>query len=184
MSVHDVRRLARRGGQALAWVLLISTAAVVSIAVLVPRLGGATPYVVLTGSMRPEFPPGTLVVVRPVPVGQVRVGDVVTYQLESGKPEVVTHRVVAQGVDGRGRRSFQTKGDANRTADQKWVRPVQIRGVQWYHVPYLGYVTSLLTGDQRELLLKGVIAGLLGYALWMWGSAVHDRIRDRRRLPA
>ncbi len=59
-----------------------------------PRLGGATPYTVLTSSMEPEYPPGTLVVVRPVPIEEIGIGDVITYQLESGEPTVVTHRVV------------------------------------------------------------------------------------------
>jgi signal peptidase len=68
------------------------------VGVVAPLVLGATPYTVLTGSMRPTYPPGTMVVVRPVDVERVAPGDVVTYQLASGRPEVVTHRVVAVGV--------------------------------------------------------------------------------------
>ena len=67
-------------------------------AVVVPRLAGATPFTVLTSSMRPHYPPGTLVVVRPVDTDLLRVGDVVTYQLHSGERDVVTHRIVAVGA--------------------------------------------------------------------------------------
>ena len=46
----------------------------------------------LTSSMEPGLPPGTLVIVKPIDPVDVRIGTVITYQLESGKPTVVTHR--------------------------------------------------------------------------------------------
>ena len=66
----------------------------------------------------------------------------------TGEPTVVTHRVVAMNSF-QGKPIFQTQGDANNAPDEKWVRQVQIRGVAWYAVPYLGYVTSAITGEQR-----------------------------------
>ena len=54
------------------------------VALVVPRLAGATPYVVLTGSMQPKMPPGTLVVARPVDPMSIAPGDVVTYQIQLG----------------------------------------------------------------------------------------------------
>lgn len=165
--------------QSLAWLLILAVSAVLAVAVLLPRLGGATPYVIETGSMQPGLPPGTLVVVRPVDPGRLAPGSVITYQLRSGKPEVVTHRVVAQGFDTTGGLRFRTQGDANNTADAAWVRPAQIKGEQWYAVPLLGHLTTLLTGAQRELLLTLVVAFLLGYAAVMFTGELRDR-RDRR----
>ncbi len=52
-------------------------------------------------------------VVRPVDPESIQTGDAITYQLESGKPAVVTHRVVSQGFDGNGEVVLRTKGDAN-----------------------------------------------------------------------
>jgi len=89
--------MARHVVRAVSWVVLLGATALVTLAVLVPRVAGATPYTVLTGSMSPAYPPGTLVVVRPVDLADVRVGDVVTYQLRSGEPAVATHRVVGVG---------------------------------------------------------------------------------------
>ncbi|WP_235737294.1 S26 family signal peptidase [Nocardioides alcanivorans] len=91
-------------GRILAWSWVVATTAVLVVAVVVPRLAGATPYTVVTGSMRPGLPPGTLAVVRPTPVEEIGIGDVITYQLESGKETVVTHRVVAVGLDATGTR--------------------------------------------------------------------------------
>ena len=88
----------------LTWLFTVSVAALVLAAVVVPRLAGATPYTVLTGSMTPAYPPGSLVVVRPVEPNEVRIGDVVTYQLRSGEPAVATHRVVGVGWSADGER--------------------------------------------------------------------------------
>lgn len=180
--MRPVRSVLARCGNALAWLLVLGISAVITVAVLVPRVAGATPYTILTGSMRPSMPPGTLVVVKPVSPALVRVGDVVTYQLHSGEPDVVTHRVVSIGMDGEGRRIFRTQGDSNDVADPSWVRPVQLKGVRWYDVPYLGRFTNLLDGAQRQLVLTVVVATLLLYTAYMFGSDLRDR--RRRRTPA
>lgn len=166
-------------GRVVAWVVILGIGAVIMTAVLIPRVAGATPYVVLTGSMRPAMPPGTMVVVRPVPAERLGIGDVITYQLKSGEPTVVTHRIVAMG-DVHGKPIFRTRGDANDDPDPAWVRPVQLRGEKWYAVPYLGYVTSAITAEQRHVALIGIVTLLFGYAAFMVGSAARDRLRADR----
>jgi signal peptidase len=182
-SEPRVRRRARGAvgwaGQVLAWVIILAVTAVVAVAVLVPRLGGATPYTIMTGSMRPGMPPGTLVVVKPVRVAAVGVGTVITYQLRSGEPEVVTHRVVTVGQDAHGKPMFRTQGDANPSPDRAWVLPVQVKGERWYAVPYLGYVNTWITGGVRRAATMAVVAVLSGYALVMFGGAARDRLRGR-----
>ena len=173
------RRNASWVGQVLAWCVILGAVAVLVVAVLVPRLAGATPYNVLTGSMRPTYPPGTLVVVRSVAPADVAIGDVVTYQLTAGEAEVVTHRVVAIGNDGQGERSFQTQGDTNEAPDEEWVRPVQLKGELWYAVPYLGHVNDLVNGRQRQMAVYVVASLLLCYAAFMFTGSVRDRGRSR-----
>jgi len=177
--MERLRNITAWCGHLLAWLVILGVAAVVTISVLVPRVAGATPYTILTGSMRPEMPPGTMVVVRRTPADEVRVGDVVTYQLASGEPEVVTHRVVAVGIDGAGDRIFRTQGDANDVADAAWVRPVQLKGLRWYAVPHLGRPTNVLGGAERQMVLALTVGSLLLYAAAMFGSD----LRDRRRRP-
>lgn len=168
-----------RIGQVLAWMIVIATAAALSVAVVVPRVVGATPYTVMTGSMTPHLPPGTLVVVKPVAFDAIGIGDVITYQLDSGEPAVVTHRVIAIGINGHGDRVLTTKGDANPTADAKTVREVQVRGKAWYAVPQLGRVNNLLTGHQRQIAVYLTAAFLIAYAGLMWSSAARDRTRRK-----
>ncbi len=166
-------------GQVLAWLVILGVVSLLAVAVVVPRLAGATPYAILTGSMRPAYPPGTLVVVKPIDADHIRIGDVVTYQLESGKPAVATHRVtdIIRTLDGETR--FTTKGDANESADAEPVRPVQVRGELWYAVPYLGYASTVVSGHQRQLAVYLVAAGLIGYAACMFVAATRER-RVRR----
>lgn len=160
-----------------AWAVCIGAVAVLTAAVLVPRLGGATPYTVLTGSMRPSLPPGTLAVVKPVPLEEIGIGSVVTYQLRSGEPAVVTHRVIEVGSDLTGARRWRTQGDANDVADAAWVRPEQIRGEVWYAVPRMGYVASAFDPADRELAAR-----LIGVALLVYAGVMFTRsIRRTRR---
>jgi len=171
-------RSACRGVARLA--LVVASAALVA-GVVVPTFAGATPYTVLTGSMTPALKPGTLIVVRPVDAEQVSVGDVVTYQIRSGEPEVVTHRVVAVAVNGNGQRVFRTRGDANSVADERWVRPVQLRGKVWYSVPFVGRASTLMPGDVRRVLILSVVVLLLAYASLMFGGAARDALRGGAR---
>jgi signal peptidase len=165
-------------GQLLAWMVILAVTTMLVVTVGIPRIAGATPYTVLTGSMSPGMPPGTLVVVRPA--DQIGIGEVVTYQLESGKPAVVTHRVVSVAPGADGKTMFQTQGDANDVPDESWVSEDQIRGVRWYSVPFLGHVNNLLTGKERQMAVYAVAALLLGYA----GAMLAGSLRDRRRRPA
>ena len=160
----------------LALVLLLAV-----LVIVLPLMVGGSPLTVLTSSMDPKYPAGTLVVVKPTPASEIRIGDVITYQLYSGRPEVVTHRVVERISASDGTVSFVTKGDANATPDVNPVRDVQIRGTVWYAIPYLGWVNNWLTGERRAVVVPIVAAVLFAYAGWMVWTGVRDRARKRRR---
>ncbi len=176
MSIAELH-LRRRVGGAVAWLVIGVVGVVLVLAVLLPRAVGGTPYVILTGSMRPSLPPGTLVVTRPVDLVSLRVGAVVTYQLTSGQAAVVTHRIVGQGINALGEQVFRTQGDANRTADPGWIRPVQLRGEQWYAVPYLGHLTNRFGPGTREVVQLVAAGALIAYAAAMFTAGLRDRVR-------
>ena len=154
------------------------------LAVVVPAVTGSTPMTILTGSMTPTYPPGTLVIVTPIDPAQITIGTPITYQLESGKDVVVTHRVVSITSSSDGTRSFVTQGDANGAPDEKPVLPVQVRGAVWYAIPWLGYVNTLVNGPAGTWLVPLVAAALLTYACWLLVSALVTGIRRRRARPA
>jgi signal peptidase len=159
----------------LALVLLLA-----ALVVVVPAATSSTPYTILTSSMEPGLPPGTLVIVKPIDPVDVNIGTVITYQLDSGEAAVVTHRVIEiQGPNLPGADpSFITKGDANSAPDAKPVMTVQLRGAVWYSVPLIGWVNNLVNGDLRAVVIP-IVAGLLFlYAGW---AIVSSRIDARRR---
>ncbi|MFV0375102.1 signal peptidase I [Microbacterium sp.] len=180
-----MRTVASFVGRTAAWIVILAAVTVIVVAVLIPRIAGATPYTILTGSMQPAYPPGTLVVVRPVDdTDDLSVGDVVTVQLESGEETVVTHRIVEIQHRADSQTQFITKGDANDVPDAEPRMPVQVRGEVWYSIPYLGYISTALTGSQRSWLVTAIAVGLIGYAAWMFTGAWRERRRRAGAKPA
>ncbi|ATD71616.1 MULTISPECIES: signal peptidase I [Gordonia] len=159
--------------QVLSWLLLIGAVAIMCLTILIPKIAGAQPYTVLTGSMEPDYPPGTLIVVKPRPADEIGVGDVITYQIRSGSPEVITHRVIEVTRDDDGEPRFITQGDANGGADEDPVRPVQVRGTLWYSAPYFGWVNNWFIGQRRTVLIFVLAGTLFVYGAWQF-------IADRR----
>lgn len=151
---------------------------VAAVVIVIPRAAGATPVTVLTSSMEPSLPPGTLVVVKPKAVHDIRVGDVITYQIRSGDPAVISHRVIAITTSTTSGMTFTTKGDNNAEADPPVV-PAQVRGVVWYSVPLIGYVNSALDQSQRSWVLPAVGVLLILYAAWMFLRGTASSVRRR-----
>ena len=164
----------------LSWTLMLAMLALLVITILIPAVAGAERFTVLTGSMDPTYPPGTLIVVDPVEQDELGVGAAITYQLRPGEPEVVTHRIISAAQSARGIRTYITQGDANDIPDEKPVVYEQIRGRVWYSIPYLGYVNNWLTGQQRAWTIGLVSTALFGYAALLLISGARESANRRR----
>ncbi len=161
--------------QIVTWVLLIAAVAVLLATIVVPKIAGAQPYTVLTSSMKDTYPPGTLIVVKKIDPAALRIGDVVTYQIRSGEPDVITHRVVGFTFDQRGNRLLTTQGDSVPTPDERPVQAGQVRGKLWYSIPYLGYVNNWLTGSTRMVVVYAIAGILIAYAVAQFVGSARDR---------
>ncbi|WIE64111.1 signal peptidase I [Curtobacterium sp. MCLR17_036] len=172
-AVGDVRRgswrpVARAVAGGLGVGLLLLLAGLAAVLVVVPKATGSVPLTVLTESMEPTLPAGTLLVVRPTPPDDIAAGDVVTYQAVSGEQVLVSHRVVAVARSSDGASTFTTKGDANAEADAP-VSSAQVRGVVWYSVPAVGYVNQAVNGA------RGWLVPTVAVALIAWGAVLVTR---------
>jgi signal peptidase len=191
-SLATVSRRVRRGaaararaGESLLHYLAVSLSAALLVLILaiaaavigVPALVGGTAMTVLTQSMEPNLPPGTLVVIRPTPVDEIKVGDVITYQIHSGEAAVVSHRVISKTY-AEGEVSFLTQGDNNDAPDPDPVQPLQIRGTLWYSLPLLGWVNNILNGSNRPIVIGAAAGVLFLYAAGMVFAAGRDRRRS------
>lgn len=112
---------------------------------------GVKPLVVLSGSMEPTLPVGSVVFARTVEAAAVAPGDIVT--TDRGRNlGLVTHRVVSLTSVGEGYYDMVMRGDANTSDDP---RPYRVREVGQYvaHVPAVGMVAMALRTTQGIALV-------------------------------
>jgi signal peptidase len=167
------RSAGRWAGRLLALVVLGLLAAAITVVVLIPRATHGQAMTVLTGSMTPGIPVGSIVVVRPVDPGTLEVGDIATYQKDKGGDTFVTHRVVDIDTSTRPT-TYIFKGDANRGPDVEPIVPDRIIGEVWFHVPHLGTIRDGLAGSGGVTLVGILLLG--GYA----ASQIRTGMRQRR----
>lgn len=160
--------------------VLVGLIVLLAIALAGVRVLGLTPYAVLSGSMEPSYPVGSLIYVKKMQPADVRVGDVITFVVND-ELLVATHRVVevekrttrcqavldengAAVTDAAGNPIFEeipldepayyytTKGDANNAADGAQVYDKNLLGKPVFAIPYLGYLSSWIqTGRGRTI---------------------------------
>ena len=160
---------------------LVAVAGLVGLGVL-PHLGLYRTLTVLSGSMQPTFSPGDIVVVRPEPIQQLRVGQVISYAVPVGAHQVETHRVVAI-LRGQGTTSpvIQTKGDNNTVVDP-WT--AQLNGSTVWRleavVPKAGYAINLMRDRTFHLFSVILIPGLLAitFLARLWGIGRRRKAHD------
>jgi signal peptidase I len=148
---------------------------------VLPNLGWYRTETVLSGSMKPYFSPGDIVVVTPEPTSQVRVGQVISYHVPVGDHHVQSHRVI-QIVRGGDHPLVRTKGDANNAADPWTARldggtASQVRAV----VPKAGWgIVWLRTPAIRRFAIFFVPLLLAILGLWrIWGTPRKDDAATR-----
>lgn len=115
---------------------------------------------VLSGSMEPRLPVGSVAITERVRTTSLEVGDVITFREPDDPSHLVTHRIVSI-TEKDGRLRYETQGDANDAKDP-WI--VTLRGRNSYRVladvPWAGYVvTTVRAPSVRPWLLLG--AGLV-----------------------
>src|SRR3954469_23514297 len=155
-----LRRLARLvGNLTMTVVLLICLAWVVS------GLLGYSRYVITGGSMSGTFEKGSIAFEQQGPVGNLRVGDVITYQPPAGSDvhNLVTHRIVSITSTPGKPASYRTKGDANTSVDPwKFALDQGSQPVVRFTVPSVGYAFVALSHRETRMLFIGVPAALIG----------------------
>jgi signal peptidase len=104
---------------------------------------GLRPAIVISGSMEPGYPVGSLTFSRLVPVAEIRPGDVVTLERNDGNG-LVTHRVME--IHPGPPRELVLKGDANTEPDPVPYR-VQEAGLVLAVIPWVGYLVQAIQSN-------------------------------------
>jgi signal peptidase len=151
-------------------VLAVVAAAMVG-TLLVPRAFGLTPYVVTSGSMRPSFDPGAVVLADDVADSTLQIGDVITFQTPDG---VTTHRIVTCTTYTDATEPLlllRTQGDANNAPDPEPVDARNVLGKVRVDVPAVGYLLERV----REPVGIGSLLLLLGIVVFTGGGQRAER---------
>jgi signal peptidase len=114
------------------------------VALLTPAIIYVVPFifsdyyssVVMSGSMEPAVPVGSIVVTQKIDVDNVKAGDIIVFQRSNSK---TLHRVIDKIVENDSY-YFKTKGDANENPDPWIVQPEQVQGSLLLTMPYYGYL--------------------------------------------
>ncbi len=99
-------------------------------------------FTVVTGSMKPKYNVGDVLVIKTTNPNQIKIGDDISYlgEVSSFKDKIVTHRVIGIESSKTGERIFRVRGIANLVEDPV-ITGDQIFGV----VKYKTYVLSMIT---------------------------------------
>jgi len=119
---------------------------------------------VVTGSMQPTIPIGSLVVTEQLPAGQLQVGDVLVFPNPNDTKLTIVHRIVWLSHDQSGDVLVRTKGDYNALPDQWTIKRQSAATADRviYIVPGAGTVAGYL----QTIGFWGLIAlmvALIGY---------------------
>ncbi len=137
---------------------------------VLPGFFGCHMYHVLSGSMEPEMPVGSLIYVRNDAPEEAEDGDIIAFYGSLEDSGIITHRVVKNNVVSG---TFRTKGDANGQEDPLPVPYENYIGRVAFHIPYMGKVLTCMTSFYGKLAAVCVV--LLGVLLNAAGSHVSKR---------
>ena len=119
-----------------------------------PKVLNYQAYTVVSGSMEPVIPVGSLVYVKEIPPQEAAAGEVIAYYGSRDNNVIITHRVLENRVI---MGQFITKGDANQTEDMNPVKYDHFIGKVTVCIPHGGIAAQILTSWNGKLAAGGMI---------------------------
>lgn len=151
--------------------LLVVIAA--TIPLTVPNFMGYEIFNVVSGSMEPTIPVGSIIYVKEIDPVEIESGDIIAFQ--SGD-SVIMHRVTQNKVvEG----TFTTKGDANNGEDMNDVSYDNLIGIVVKHIPILGQLLILFGSTFGRVCM--VCFAACGAVLNILGGRFRDAIEYERK---
>lgn len=145
--------------------IVVVAAVIVALLLVGVRIIGIEPYAVLSGSMEPDYPVGSLIYVKEVDPHNLMVGDDITYMLN--EDTLSTHRIIEVVPDEEDKSviRFRMQGIANDHADAQLVHSSNVVGQPVFHIPYLGYVSNYIQNPPGlyVVIAGGILVLLLGF---------------------
>ncbi len=170
---HDAQKRGTRKkkkGNVLGGICSVTGTAMIVIVILLcsllvlPGVFGFHMYNVLSGSMEPAIPVGSLLYVQGGRPEDVAEDDVIAFYSSPKDGGIITHRVVKNNVVSG---TFHTKGDANDEEDPTPVSYENYIGRVALSVPYVGKLLTIMTSLYGKIaaaciVVLGLVLNLLG----------------------
>ena len=153
-------------------VLLMVIVIAACLTLVIPKIAGYDAYVVVSGSMEPNIPVGSIVYSEETDPALLRTGDVIVFVDPSRGTTPITHRVVSNNPFTG---SIITKGDANENEDVNPVAYENVVGVVRAHVPRIGFTAAMFTSKLGKL-----VAALILLEAWLL-TEIGRRLRGPRK---
>ena len=152
--------------------LLLIIIVVACLPLKVPKVFGYEMYTVISGSMEPSIPTGSLVYIKDMEPQDVADGDVIAFYGGHDSNAIITHRVVKNRVV---MGEFVTKGDANEKEDMNPIPYMNFLGRVELSIPVVGELAQMLTSMEGKIA-AGTLIGV-AVILQLLASLL-DRRRD------
>ena len=152
--------------------LLLIIIVVACLPLTVPKVFGYEMYTVISGSMEPSIPTGSLVYIMEMEPQDVADGDVIAFYGGHDSNAIITHRVVKNRVV---MGEFVTKGDANEKEDMNPIPYMNFLGRVELSIPVVGELAQMLTSMEGKIA-AGTLIGV-AVILQLLASLL-DRRRD------
>jgi signal peptidase len=137
---------------------------------------------VLSPSMEPKYPTGSLIYLVNVDPATLEVDDVITYRISS--TATATHRIkeIIPDEDDPSIVRFRTKGDNNATYDGKLVEFEQVEGKVVFCVPLLGYVAMYIQSPPGLYVAIGVALAIVLFVMIV-DAVTDDKKKEQKGEP-
>lgn len=142
--------------------VIVALVVLIAVFLIGVRAVGLRPFAVLTGSMVPDLPVGSLVYVKECSPEEVKPGDTITFVFNENL-DVVTHKVHSVDTE---KQLFYTYGIANKDSHGNYVMDggtkfQNLIGKPLFAIPYLGYLSNAIMSPPGSYIAIIVIVAMV-----------------------
>lgn len=143
---------------------------------------GIDVLIVLSPSMEPDYPTGSLIYLVDVDPAELKEGDVITFRLTESTTG--THRIAERVPDENDPDiiRFRTKGDNNPDYDTNLVEFEQVEGKVIFCIPYLGILAKSIQSPPGTYIALGVALAIILFVMAV-DAVTNDKKRQKGENP-
>lgn len=131
---------------------------------------------VMTPSMEPELPVGSLVLVQPTAYEDIYIGDDITFVRDQNLT-LVTHRVIEKDDKTQ---FITTQGIANNSADAP-VNYQNVVGKVIFHIPYIGYFVIWISTKKGKIICEIIIVAVVAFSILISKSESDENKKSNKK---